>query len=65
MLLDRLIHIAGFVAIALGLLLFSANVLIVVARLAKNEKLANNLIRRIAPFAEIFRSETPVRRNGA
>jgi hypothetical protein len=62
--IDQIIHIAGFIAISVAMFLFAANVLVVVARLRNNKKLADNLIRRLAPFAEIFRLETPRRRNG-
>jgi hypothetical protein len=64
MLFDWLIQVAGFAAIAGAIFLFSINVLVVVARLLKNKELADNVVKRLAPFAEVFRLETPRGRNG-
>ncbi len=55
MLLDHIIYIAGYAAVGiLGFLIF-ANVVIIIARLLRKRKFADNLIIRLMPYTNAFR----------
>jgi hypothetical protein len=58
------INIAGAIAGVGAILLFSANVAIVIARLLKNPQYAREISKRFAPLAKLFRLETPREQNG-
>jgi Na+-translocating ferredoxin:NAD+ oxidoreductase RnfE subunit len=55
MTVDRVLNIAGYASLGVFIALFVVNVVIVVARLTHNRKLADLVASHVGPVAALFR----------